>query len=155
MRPPTDTGIAELKVKGGYRRDAIMHPATIEHLQAWLAINPARSGPVFCRVRKDGAVEPGGSISDHTAWRVVTRRRDQAGADPKITPHSLRRWYVTSLLEAGVDVLMVSRAVGHRNPNTTQRYDRRGDHAIRQAITHLHLPTIDDLTTNQLTEPGA
>jgi integrase len=151
-----DTGTAELQVKGGGRRSAPLNRSTLDHVELWLPLLPKGDvGPLFPRVGKDGTIDPARGISAHQAWKLVAARRDEAGLDPGITPHSFRRWFVTSLLEAGVDLLTVTRAVGHRSPNTTQRYDRRGDSVIREAIGHLRLPTPEEITEEVNASGGA
>lgn len=131
-------------VKGGGWRRAALHPATVDYLHLWLSYG-VTADPLFCRVQKNGLVLADQGITDRTVWKVVSKRRDQAGLDPAITPHSFRRWFVTSLLEAGVDLLTVTRAVGHKHPSTTQRYDRREEQALRNVVLGLDLPTIDEV----------
>jgi site-specific recombinase XerD len=63
----------------------------------------------------------------------------QAGLEG-ITPHGMRRAYVTGLLAAGVDLLTVQELVGHADAVTTAKYDRRSDNAQREAARNLVLP---------------
>lgn len=131
-------------VKGGGWRRAALHPAAIEYLELWLSYGVTGTR-LFCQVQKNGLVLADEPISDKAVWKRVTKRRDQAGLDPAITPHSFRRWFVTSLLEAGVDLLTVTRAVGHKHPSTTQRYDRREEQALRKVVLGLDLPSVDEV----------
>lgn len=50
-----------------------------------------------------------------------------------------RRAYVSNLLEAGVDLLIVQKLVGHANAVTTARYDQRGEGLQRRAAQSLRL----------------
>lgn len=136
--------LVEFPVKGGGWRRAALHPAAIEYLELWLTYG-VTGDHLFCHVQKNGLVLAEEGISDKAVWKRVTKRRDQAGMDPRITPHSFRRWFVTSLLEAGVDLLTVTRAVGHRHPSTTQRYDRREERVLRKVVLSLELPTIEEV----------
>ena len=43
---------------------------------------------------------------------------------PPIHPHMLRHTYVTTMLDAGVDLRDVQTAARHADPRTTMRYDR-------------------------------
>ena len=55
------------------------------------------------------------------ATRTGSRRRPQARA---MHPHMLRHTYVTTMLDAGVDLRDVQIAARHADPRTTMRYDR-------------------------------
>jgi site-specific recombinase XerD len=70
---------------------------------------------------------------------ILQKRQRQAGLDG-ITPHSLRRSYVSQLLAAGVDVFTVQKLAGHADAVTTARYDRRGEGERRRAARLLQLP---------------
>lgn len=131
-------------VKGGGWRRAALHPTAVEYLRVWLPYGPT-GARLFCPVQKNGLVIADQGITDKAVWKVVAKRRDQAGLDETITPHSFRRWFVTSLLEAGVDLLTVTRAVGHKHPSTTQRYDRREEQALRKVVLDLELPSIEEV----------
>ncbi|GAB3472103.1 tyrosine-type recombinase/integrase [Kineococcus endophyticus] len=67
----------------------------------------------------------GGRIDRHSA----TRRLKHLAADarirlPRMHPHMLRHTYVTTMLDAGVDLRDVQIAARHADPRTTMRYDR-------------------------------
>ena len=50
---------------------------------------------------------------------------------PPIHPHMLRHTYVTTMLDAGVDLRDVQIAARHADPRTTMRYDRARNHLDR------------------------
>jgi site-specific recombinase XerD len=54
--------------------------------------------------------------------RTFATYRDTLGLDPALDFHSLRRSYVTHLIEAGFDALFVQQQVGHEHASTTSIY---------------------------------
>ena len=133
-----------LTVKGGGSKLAALHPTTIEHLEHWLTLRGEGAGALFPSLRKGGHVSQL-PLSDHQYWKVLRERCGEADVVPAITPHDLRRWFVMSLLDSGVDVFQVARAVGHRRVETTFRYDRRSRNRLRAVIDALDLPGLADL----------
>lgn len=54
--------------------------------------------------------------------RTFARYRTELGLSPGLDFHSLRRSYVTHLIEAGFDALFVQQQVGHQHASTTSIY---------------------------------
>lgn len=128
---------ARLRVrgKGDKEREVPLAPQVVAALDAWLKIRGRRHGRLFCRVDRNGILLNGG-LTDQAIWRIVTRRRDEAGL-PRLTPHDLRRTWVGALLDEDVDLVTVQQLAGHADPKTTARYDRRGAAAKVRAIRAL------------------
>lgn len=61
----------------------------------------------------------------HAATRRLRHLAADAGVGlPRMHPHMLRHAFVTTMLDAGVDVRDVQIAARHADPRTTMRYDR-------------------------------
>ena len=67
----------------------------------------------------------GRRLDRHAATRRLRRLAAAAGVHlPRMHPHMLRHTYVTTMLDAGVDLRDVQIAARHADPRTTMRYDR-------------------------------
>jgi site-specific recombinase XerD len=76
------------------------------------------SGPLLLSKR-------GVRMDRHAAIRRLRRLATTAGVRlPRMHPHMLRHTYVTTMLDAGVDLRDVQIAARHADPRTTMRYDR-------------------------------
>jgi site-specific recombinase XerD len=76
------------------------------------------AGPVLLTRR-------GTRMDRHSATRRLHRLAEVAGVRlPRMHPHMLRHTFVTTMLDAGVDLRDVQIAARHADPRTTMRYDR-------------------------------
>lgn len=129
------------RAKGGRQRNAFLHPVAVDAVEEWLTVRGPQPGPLFVPLSRIGRpmLEHGG-LSTHQAWKIVRARGEEAGY-LGITPHDLRRFVISALLEH-VDVTLVAEVVGHRNPATTAGYDRRPQARQRDAVASLDLPAL-------------
>jgi YVTN family beta-propeller protein len=75
-------------------------------------------GPVLLNRR-------GVRMDRHAATRRLVRLAETANVRlPRMHPHMLRHTFVTTMLDAGVDLRDVQIAARHADPRTTMRYDR-------------------------------
>jgi site-specific recombinase XerD len=82
------------------------------------AIDNRQLGPVLRN-------RTGTRMDRHCVTRRLRARANDAGvALPRMHPHMLRHTYVTTMLDAGVDLRDVQIAARHADPRTTMRYDR-------------------------------
>ena len=75
------------------------------------------SGPILLNSR-------GGRMDRHAAIRRLRGLAEDAGLQiTRLHPHMLRHTFVTTMLDAGVDLRDVQIAARHADPRTTMRYD--------------------------------
>lgn len=81
------------------------------------------SGPLLARLNRAGEVAvPVAGISRQAAYERVQTLAEQAGVNLALSPHSLRRSFVTLALQDGVPLHQVQLAAGHASPTTTMIY---------------------------------
>lgn len=111
VREADDAAMLNIRGKGG----------KIRHV--WLQGQPARD-----------FVASGLTASG--VWKAITRLGKRASV-AHFSPHDLRRTYASLSLANGADLALVQRAMGHADPRTTARYDRRPDEAQAEAAKGL------------------
>ena len=81
-------------------------------------------------------------------WATATRRAGLTG----VTPHSLRHSHASWSIAQGMNVLALSRRLGHAKPSITlDTYSHLwpgGDGEIADALDRLHAATADESTTD-------
>jgi integrase/recombinase XerD len=83
----------------------------------WKAARP--QGPFLF----PGAI-PGRSITTSAVQRVLHQVVAQCHFTKRVTAHSLRHGFATHLLEAGTDIRIIQRLLGHSSIQTTARYTK-------------------------------
>ncbi|HZA59653.1 MAG TPA: tyrosine-type recombinase/integrase [Solirubrobacterales bacterium] len=92
-------------------------------LRRWGARSTAPSRTAF----RDPCCEaaPANRMDRHCATRRLRCLARAAGiSTQRMHPHKLRHTFVTTMLDAGVDLRDVQIAARHADPRTTMRYDR-------------------------------
>ena len=123
----TGADIADLGEEHGHRvlrvcgkgTKVVLHPAATSRRPGHRPRDRHRTrGPILLNSR-------GARMDRHAATRRLRRLAETAGV--RITrphPHMLRHTFVTTMLDAGVDLRDVQIAARHADPRTTMRYDR-------------------------------
>ncbi len=124
--------------KGGRERVVYLDNGARDALRDYMEIRGKEPGGLFWQARKGGKLVHQG-MTDDAVWRLIEKRAKLAGVTD-VSPHDLRRSFVSDLLDAGVDVTTVSKMAGHASVLTTAKYDRRGEEAKRKAAKALHVP---------------
>jgi len=82
------------------------------------AVDSRTVGPILLNTRR-------ARMDRHAATRRLRHLASNAGVRlPRMHPHMLRHTFVTTMLDAGVDLRDVQIAARHADPRTTMRYDR-------------------------------
>lgn len=105
--------------KGSKTRRVILPDQAAQDLEAWCQASGL-----------DGL-----GMSPTGIWKAMRRLGRRAGV--LFTPHDLRRTFASLSLDQGTDLATVQQAMGHSDPRTTSRYDRRGEAAQEKAARGL------------------
>ena len=131
-------GTFRIQGKGNKERVVFLPKGTLRAMASWLDLRGFDEGPLFCHVLKNGVIRLQ-YVSPQLIYRVVLKRHTEAGVET-FTPHDLRRSHISDLLDEGVDLATVSRQVGHSSVQTTARYDRRTERALKDAAERVDVP---------------
>lgn len=131
-------GIATVRGKGKKERLALLGPAAVAAIKAWL---PDRDEVMEQVRRKTDAVflnKNGGRLTVRSVGRLLTKYLQLAGLDPRTSPHTLRHSFATHLLDAGADIRGVQELLGHKSLNTTQVYTHVTTQRLQDSYQKAH-----------------
>lgn len=101
--------------KGQKDRVVPLSPVLLEHLRTW-----------WRETRPKEWLFPGqsnrGPLTVHSAQKSCKEAAQKAGLKKRVSPHTLRHSYATHLFEAGVDLRIIQKLLGHACLSTTLVY---------------------------------
>ena len=134
----SETGKVTVRGKRNKERTVYLVNGAKRAMADWLALRGDEPGPLFWPVNKAGKYSHR-RMTNQAIYNMLQKR----GAEAKVenfSPHDFRRTTAGDLLDAGVDIVTVQKLLGHANPNTTARYDRRPEQAKLDAASKVHFP---------------
>ncbi len=108
---------------------------TAERIRAWLAGSGLTEGALFRAVYQGGRVRCG-RLSERSTRRIITRWGSAAGAEGRVSGHSLRVGGAQSLASAGASLVEMQLAGRWRSPAMPGRY-AQGQLAKQGAVARL------------------
>jgi integrase/recombinase XerC len=131
-------GVVVVRGKGKKERLALLGPAAVAALNAWL---PERAA-LLSRVGADSPAvflnKDGGRLTARSVGRLLAGYLRAAGLDPRTSPHTLRHSFATHLLDAGADIRGVQELLGHKSLNTTQVYTHVTTQRLQDSYRKAH-----------------
>ncbi len=135
----SSTGAMRVRAgKGCKDRTVYLSSRAVQVVEEWLHVRGDSPGPLLCHVNKSDRVVVR-RLTAQAVLYLLQKRATEAGV-ASFSPHDLRRTFASDLLDAGVDIASVQKLMGHANPATTSRYDRRGEETLRKAVQVLDIP---------------
>ena len=135
-----DSGQVQVhSAKGNQERTVYATGGAAEAVKVWVEeYRGHEPGPLLCAVLKNERVVVR-RLSQQTVYDVLKRRGAEISVTKTFSPHDFRRTFVSDVIEAK-DLSTAQSLAGHASPETTARYDRRGERAKREAAEELHVP---------------
>ena len=134
-----EESIITINGKGGRVRRVPMSETVRVALATWLQKVPTHCESIFPQISRSGRLLSVHPMSGAAVAELLRRRTRQEALAP-IRPHDLRRTCVSDALEAGCDLLAIQQLLGHSSPQTTARYDRRGEKSRHAAVAAVFVP---------------
>lgn len=131
-----------LRVVGKGDRERLVYledGGTRRALRAWLEVRGDAEGPLLTPVDRRGRVQFRHLTGD-AVYNALRKRRREAGLRQKFSPHALRHFFATHLLEAGANIVEVSELLGHASIEVTAVYAHSGERGKRRAASLISLP---------------
>jgi len=117
--------------KGGKVRSVPMGATCRRAVRRWLRERPAGGAALFCG--------PDGSRLTYWGLRQVVRRLAERASLPTPSLHGIRRAFALGMLRAGVDLLTLSRLMGHSGLSLLARYAKQSTADLRAAVERASL----------------
>lgn len=124
--------------KGNKERSVPLPKGTYEALDHWLTFRGQEPGPLFPPIDRWGHFHLRRLNDKAIAFRLESIA-DRAGVKD-VMPHDMRRTFITTLLELGIDLSTAQKLAGHEQISTTARYDKRDERAKEEAVKLLDIP---------------
>jgi integrase/recombinase XerD len=119
--------ISILRGKGGKPRTVFLGERSRRALRAYLKHLDTDAGPLWQK-------RTGGRFRNTTLRMMFVRRARLAGV-PEPSPHDFRRAFALQSLRAGMDLLTLSRLLGHADLQMVRRYVAQTDDDLHAAHT--------------------
>jgi len=123
-----ESGLVRVLGKGGKERVLVAPPHILPLLRRRVE-RLGGSGPLF-----PSPIDPMKPISYVTIERMLRRLARRAGLRRRITPHMLRHYFATAMLQAGLDIREVQELLGHSSLSTTQVYTHVSRERLRLKV---------------------
>lgn len=129
-----DDSVVRLIGKGQKERVQPLPPWAGARVRAWLELRGECVATTMF-LRTHGVRIKDKEPSLWSIWNLIGTTGRDAGV-PAFTPHDLRRTFASRMLDRG-DLSLAQKAMAHKSPSTTVRYDRREDRRVAESVGEL------------------
>ena len=127
--------------KGQKDRPAFIGTDAVLLVEAYLQARTDNLRPLFIRYGGGEQLNNNGDfgrLTPRSIQRIVAHYSRLAGISKKVSPHTLRHSFATSLLMNGADLRSVQTMLGHSNIATTQIYTHVTDTQLKEVHQRFH-----------------
>lgn len=98
-------------------------------LQQWLALSGISDGPVFRSFQRRGQINSltDKRLSAQSVYHLIKKTAEHARMSGNYGPHSLRRGFINSAVEARASIQSIQTHVRHQRADTTMKYLQKFD----------------------------
>jgi integrase len=121
--------------KGNKGRITYLSKFTLNAVNDWLNQLTRKKGALFVHITSGDKIKTD-RLGIKGIHYVIDSIQKKARTKPFKT-HDLRRTFATTLLHANTDIFTVQSLLGHSDPMTTKRYDKRGESGKIKAVNSL------------------
>jgi site-specific recombinase XerD len=133
-----DRAAGSIRVIGKGDKERLVHLGeAMTDVEAWLLVRGEDVGAIFTSF--DPTAEGPTRLSETSIHFILCRLASRAMVKA-ISPHDMRRTFISDLLDAGADISTIQKMAGHSDITTTERYDLRGENVKRKAAALLTIP---------------
>ncbi|MCF7834907.1 tyrosine-type recombinase/integrase [Candidatus Gracilibacteria bacterium] len=115
--------------KGSKMRSVFMTSQAREKLKKYLLSRADDSEFIFISLSRNSF---GGGLTRNSVEEIVRKYAKFAGIKKKVTPHTLRHSFATTLIKKGADIRAVQTLLGHSSITTTQIYTHVDDKHLQK-----------------------
>jgi len=130
-----DDGVIKVARKGNHERILPANDSVMITIKRYLKDrrNISSSSPLFLSKRNR-------RIDNTSIWYLVKKYLKQAQIEKdKLSPHTLRHTFATTLLRQGENILTIKELLSHRNLRTTERYLHINNEDLKSAVSKIDL----------------
>jgi integrase/recombinase XerD len=130
-----DEGSVKVTRKGNHERILPANDGVMISIQRYLKTRKQANAqdPLFLSKRNQ-------RIDNCSVWHLVKKYLKQAQIEKdKLSPHTLRHTFATTLLKNGENILTIKELLSHRNLRTTERYLHINGDDLKSAVEKINL----------------